>query len=313
MRILFTGSSSFTGFWFAKTLINEGFELTLTHTFQEINNYGSLKTKRIKRLMSSASNIFGCKFGDSKFIDLISSSNFDIICHHGSFVKDYKQLNFDIIKAVEENTYNSLEVFNKFKETGGRGFIFTGSVFENSEGQGSCDKAFSPYGVSKSLSYEILKYYSELTEISLGKFVIPNPFGPYEKASFTNYLVKTWFEKKTPVIKNPDYVRDNIHVDLLALFYLDFVKKICLQNNAQMKVNPSGYIGTQLDFVTKFSKEISKRINLECNFSKDVQTDFSEPMKRINLDSHESFSFSWNEEQAWDCLASYYKNLYSYE
>jgi hypothetical protein len=46
--------------------------------------------------------------------------------------------------------------------------------------------------------------------------VIANPFGPLEEPRFCAYLVKTWAAGQVPEVRTPLYVRDNIHVSLLA-------------------------------------------------------------------------------------------------
>ena len=57
--------------------------------------------------------------------------------------------------------------------------LLTGSVFENDEGAGSRDlRAFSPYGLSKGFTWQLFRYHAQIRSMTLGKFVIPNPFGP---------------------------------------------------------------------------------------------------------------------------------------
>jgi UDP-glucose 4-epimerase len=56
--------------------------------------------------------------------------------------------------------------------------------------------------------------------------VIPNPFGLYEEPHFTAYLMTTWLASETPRVQTPRYVRDNIHVSLLAKAYAAFVAPV---------------------------------------------------------------------------------------
>ena len=65
-----------------------------------------------------------------------------------------------------------------------------------------------------------------MRRISLGKFVIPNPFGPLEEPRFTHYLAKKWFAKEVAIVNTPLYVRDNIHVSLLAKSYVHYVTSL---------------------------------------------------------------------------------------
>ena len=103
------------------------------------------------------------------------------------------------------------------------GVVLTGTVFEQDEGAGDAPlRAFSPYGLSKGLTWQYYRFLSQTMGFPLGKFVIPNPFGPFEEPRFCNYLVQTWFKGEVPTIRTPLYVRDNIHVDLLAHAYAAF-------------------------------------------------------------------------------------------
>ena len=91
--------------------------------------------------------------------------------------------------------------------------LLSGSVFEGGEGAGSQGLPdFSPYGLSKALTARMFAYYCQRAGVGLGKFVIPNPFGPLEEPRFTAYLMKTWLAGATAVCSSPAYVRDNIHV-----------------------------------------------------------------------------------------------------
>ena len=64
----------------------------------------------------------------------------------------------------------------------------TGSVFEQDEGVGNAPMAaFSPYGLSKGLTAQAFRYGCGTLDVPLGKFVIPNPFGPFEEPRFCHY------------------------------------------------------------------------------------------------------------------------------
>ena len=104
--------------------------------------------------------------------------------------------------------------------------LLTGSVFEGGEGAGSQGLPdFSPYGLSKCLDCPGVPLLLRLAGLSLGKFVIPNPFGPYEEPRYTAYLMKNWLAGETPSCSSPAYVRDNIHVSLLAKAYARFARE----------------------------------------------------------------------------------------
>ena len=90
----------------------------------------------------------------------------------------------------------------------------------------------------------MLRHFTGEQGIALGKFVIPNPFGPYEEPRFTSFLIRMWSEGKTPVVGTPAYLRDNIHVSLLARAYADFVGRLS-GNREVHRHGPCGYVERQ--------------------------------------------------------------------
>ena len=159
---------------------------------------------------------------------------------------NYKSPDFDPLRALENNTANLRNILSTFKDCGGKALLLTGTVFEMDEGKGDEPlHPFSPYGLSKGLTWQIFRYFCHSTGIPIGKFVIPNPFGPWEEPRFTAYLMNTWKEGKTAKVQTPDYIRDNIHVGLLAAAYSVFAEQVVLNTVGPIKLNPSGYVETQ--------------------------------------------------------------------
>jgi UDP-glucose 4-epimerase len=46
-------------------------------------------------------------------------------------------------------------------------------------------------------------FYAAREGFTFEKFVIPNPFGPYEEPRFTAYLMKTWVAGETARAQTP--------------------------------------------------------------------------------------------------------------
>jgi UDP-glucose 4-epimerase len=307
MRILFTGGSSFTGYWFVKELAGAGHEVVATFRRQPNEYPDELRRQRVNALTSVCHSIFGVSFGDESFVTLIKDGNFDLLCHHGADATNYKSPAFDIASALASNTYQLPVVLDTLQNSGCRKIILTGSVFENDEGAGSDSlRAFSPYGLSKAFTWQTFRYHAEVRQLTLGKFVIPNPFGPYEEPRFTHYLMKCWFAGEPAVVNTPLYVRDNIHVSLLARVYAQFAMSLA---DGVTRINPSGYVESQGAVTTRVAGEMQKRLCLKCAFEFKPQTDFSEPRTRINTDSCDAKRFNWDEASAWDDLANYYTRL----
>lgn len=310
MRILFTGASSFSGLWFAKELVHAGHEVTATFK-RPLEAYTGIRRQRVDSLLPHCQAHFDISFGDDNFIKLIREEGpWDLLCNHAAEVTDYRSPNFDFATALATNTKNLKEVLVALQQTGCQKILLTGSVFEPHEGAGSDGlRAVSPYGLSKGLTTESFAYYTAMMNMSLGKFVIPNPFGAYEEGRFTNYLAQSWLSGKSASVNTPLYVRDNVPVDLLAKAYAQFAAKLPSTPGLH-KFNPSYYAESQGDFTRRFANEMQLRLNVPCNFELKSQADFPEPKTRINTERLDPKLLNWNESQFWDQCADYYNKLH---
>lgn len=310
MKILFTGASSFTGYWFVKALAKAGHEVITTFR-RPLSIYQGIRRERIESLIPLCRPAFESSFGHENFFKLIREEGpFDLLCHHAADVTNYKDPAFDVLGAVGNNTFNLKNTLLALQGSGCNKILLTGSVFEQGEGAGSEDlRAVSPYGLSKGLTSEFFQFYTTILGMKLGKFVIPNPFGPYEEARFTSFLAQTWLQHKMAPVSMPAYVRDNIHSSLLALAYADFAKSLNDEPGIT-KLNPSGYPESQGAFVLRFAREIGSRLGIPCEVDLQKQKEFPEPKVRINTDLLDAEALGWNESKAWDDLAKYYQRLY---
>jgi UDP-glucose 4-epimerase len=304
MKILFTGASSFTGYWMVHALAGAGHEVIAPLRGKE-DGYSDAKALRVGLLPPVCELQFGVNFGDERFLELIESRGpFDVLCHHAAEVREYRSADFDAVGALVGNVHKLIAVLRKLKEKNCRKMILTGSVFEPDEGIGPAPRdAFSPYGLSKGLTWQYVRYYAGREGFTLGKFVIPNPIGPLEEPRFISYLMKNWLTGQTPAVKTPRYVRDNIHVDLLAAAYRRFVETL---GETSAHFGPSGYVESMGEFANRVAGEMSKRLGRECKVKLEEQTDFSEPMTPVNMDPTSGAEFGWSESAAWDKLAEYY-------
>lgn len=307
MKILFTGASSFTGNWFVRQLAENGHDVWATFTKENAEAYDGIRKERVQSLMDLCHPVWSCPFGSAPFIECIRrEKKWDLFCHHAADVRDYKSIDFDINAAVAQNTRNIRQVMEMLQAQACNKIVLTGSVFEQNEGAGESPmRAFSPYGLSKGLTAEIFRFWSQITGFDLGKFVIPNPFGPLEEPRFTSYLANTWLAKKNAGVKTPAYVRDNIHVSLLARGYTRFCESVKTASGFK-KINPSGYVESQGTFAKRFAEAMQTRFNLPCEVEFSEQTTFEEPEMRVNTDRLDPAELLWDESKAWDDIADFY-------
>jgi nucleoside-diphosphate-sugar epimerase len=306
VRVLFTGASSFTGAWFVRELAAAGHEVTAVFTRQLQDYDEPLRRERVELAAAHARAVHGLRFGDERFLELASGEPWDLLAHHAADVTDYKSPDFDYVRALGNNVRNLPAVLAALSSGGCRRVLLTGSVFEGGEGAGSEGLPdFSPYGLSKALTAQAFRFACARAGLGLGKLVVPNPFGPLEEPRFTAYLMRSWLGGKTPGCNSPAYVRDNIHVSLLARVYARFAAE--LPDAGFVRLNPSGYVESQGAFARRVAAEMRPRLGLECPLELAVQSEFGEPRVRINTDLPDPRGLGWSEAEAWDGMARWYQ------
>jgi UDP-glucose 4-epimerase len=304
MRILFTGASSFTGYHFVQALVRDGHELVCTLT-KDPNGYSGQHRARVQKLMNDPRIQwqYSVEFGDDRFLKTLERLEPEIVCHHGAMVGNFRSESFDLFGAIENNARGAKEVMQRMAWHHARKLIVTGTVFEQGEGFGAEKRAFNEYGLSKGLAYQVFKHYGERSGVPVRKFVIPNPIGPMDQPRFTAHLMETWRVGQVAQIKTPHYVRDNIHVDLLAMCYSGFVLS---DDNGMDTLGPSGYVSTVGEFVAMMAKEVRDRTGWACAYEALPQSDWSEPRMRFNQQDavrySERYAYRWDEKAAWDAL-----------
>ena len=152
MKILFTGASSFTGFWFVKTLAAAGHEIVCPVT-RNVVDYADIRLWRVEMLKPVCRFVPQSPFGSENFLKIIRENRFDLLCHHAAEVRNYKSPDFDADRAFHYNTLNLREVLAAIKPRGLKAVVTTGTYFEPDEGAGDMPlRAFSPYSLSKGLT-----------------------------------------------------------------------------------------------------------------------------------------------------------------
>ena len=309
MRILFTGASSFTGSWFVRELAGAGHEIVAAFR-GAAKDYDGVRGERVKAAAKMVEPLWSVEFGDDRFLEAAGAQDFDIFLHHAAEMDNYRSWDFDALAAAAKNTRSARRLLTLLSERSCRKLILTGSVFEPYEGVGDAtQRAFNPYGLSKHLTFELFRIEAERIGLSLGKFVIPNPFGPQEEMRFTSYLAKEWAAGRTPTVATPVYVRDNIHVSLLALAYRRFCETLA-DVSGLVRRGPSGYIESQGAFGRRVAREIGVRTGWACRVTEGAQKDFPEPLIRSNAELAAQAFPEWDEATAWDELAGYYDRMF---
>src|ERR1700739_115911 len=159
MKVLFTGASSFTGFWFIKTLAAADHEVVCPLR-GSVDRYEGVRKARVEKLQPICRLVPETTFGSDQFRKLIQEGPWDLLCHHATETANYRSPDFDVLEAAKHNTLNLRNTLGELKSGGLKAVILTGTVFENDEGTGNAPlTAFSGYGLSKGLTWQMFRYY----------------------------------------------------------------------------------------------------------------------------------------------------------
>src|SRR5262249_9405257 len=129
MNILFTGGSSFTGFWFIRELTAAGHKVTAVFRRRPEEYSDAVRRQRVELACQACRSVFGCQFGDERFLSLLGEGGWDLLCHHGADVTNYKSPDFDAVAALKNNTHNLVAVLQALGAAGCRRVLLTGSAF----------------------------------------------------------------------------------------------------------------------------------------------------------------------------------------
>lgn len=297
MRVLLTGASSFTGMWFAEALAAAGHEVVAA---ARAGRYADpLRQARMDKVRAVAGVVEDAPFGSDAFIGLVRDGAFDAIGLHGAEVGDYKSPDYDLEAAVAANTLNAEAVF---AAAGGARVVLTGTVFEPGEGQGTEPLvSFSPYGTAKALTGERLKAAATAAGLPVSKFVIANPFGPWEERKFQRLVMTRWSKGEPVHIDQALYVRDNVPVDLMARAYVRTV-----EGGFGDYCSPSGYAGPVGAFFERMAAEIRPRTGWACPLTCATAQEFKEPEDRTARTRLDWRAIGWSERGFWDAYADHY-------
>src|SRR5271165_4493230 len=125
MKILLTGASSFTGFWFARTLAERGHAVTATFQGSR-DSYDAARRRRIDGLPAGVECLWETSLNSEHLPDIANSAEgWDLLCLHGAYVTGYRNPDFDVIGALRNNTAGLQPLLERMTARGLRSVLAT--------------------------------------------------------------------------------------------------------------------------------------------------------------------------------------------
>lgn len=263
MRVLLTGASSFTGAWFVHALAEHDVEVTACCRSRRVD-YDPLRLRRIGWIERCCHLVEACPFGSDRFLDVLRSEGpFGVLCLHAADMGGHhRRPDLDPLAATAATTYRLAQALDLHQGP----VLLTGSLFEADAGAGEPPlRAFSPYGLAKTLIWHVVRFEAERRGLPLGAFVVPSPFGPLERPGFAAELLAAWRAGAVPEVRWPRLVRDHVQVQPLAEAYAAMALSLPHRPGTS-RLAPSQF-AERLDlFAGRLAAEARPRLGLACLF-----------------------------------------------
>lgn len=253
MKIIFCGSSSFSGYHFLTELNKKKIECHAIFTKKK-KFYRFENQKKILNFKFNYINPHvNIKFGSKNFIDIIKTKKINTLCFHhfvvGNLNTKYnlnQNLN-KLLKNIDEVIYNLS--FNKTPL-----LIYTSSIYQKiSLLKGyKLDESRINYGFAKTIVSNVISYLCKKHKVKFIDFELQNPIGCFEKrSSLPSYTASCFFKKKEIKINNPNRLFEFQFIEKIAK---DYYKSIITGKKVNSKYIKSSVKNFKIVFLKNFTK-----------------------------------------------------------
>lgn len=262
MKALFTGASSFTGYWIADALLERGVELVVPLR-GEVGGADPVRAERLRRLSRRCAVVPTAPLGSARLAELARAEGpFDLVWLHAAEVGDFRDPGYHPLVATAASTMGVGALLDASRCPR---VIATGSVFEADEGRGGASsggvrEAIGAYGLAKTLAWHIVRREASYRRLPLTKLVIAHPFGPLEKGGLTRSMVSAWRRGEPAVLRHPWLTRDFVPVTALAAAAAVWATA----SKADGRLCPSGFPETVGAFAERLAMAARARLGLTC-------------------------------------------------
>jgi UDP-glucose 4-epimerase len=260
MRVLVTGAAGFVGSHLVDALLAEGDEVIAADNLSS----GALSNlSNARRLTTGKFSFHRVDVTSGAIADLIGRHKPEVICHLAAQV-DVRKSVADPVFDAQVNLIGTLNVLKAASSSGARKVIFTssgGTIYGEPEASRlpvTEDQVFlpqatpeSPYGVSKKVALDYLRYYKATEGLDYTALALSNVYGPrQEPASEVGlegqvvaiFCRRMLANRPTTIYGDGSQTRDFIYVDDVVAAFLAARTKgtgelINIGSNEELSVN----------------------------------------------------------------------------
>lgn len=260
MRVLFTGSSSFTGYHFLDQINKK--KIKTFAIFSKQRSY--YKKNYQKKILSSKLKFvkpkLNTKFGSNKFLKIIKEEKIDTICFHHFIVGNLDQ-KYKFNQNLKKLLLNLDSVVYYLAQNSNPCIIYTSSVYQRISTNSSYlnDNSRINYGLTKLILFQILKYHCNKNKIKLIDFELQNPIGQFEKEnSLPYYIAKSYFDRSETILNHPKRIFKYEFIDKISK---DYVKVLNNKKRCKSKYKKNSVLEFRKILFTNFNKVEKRKVN----------------------------------------------------
>lgn len=258
MRLLFTGSSSFTGYHFLEEINKKKIKTFAIFTKQRSCYKKSYQKNILSLKLKFINPILNTKFGSNKFLKIIKEKKINTLCFHHFIVGNLNR-NYQFYQNLKKLLLHLEKVVYCLAQNSNPCVIYTSSVYQNISSNNSYlnDESRINYGFTKLIIFQILKYHCKKNKIKLIDFELENPIGQFEKENSLPYIIaKSYFNKSEIKLNYPER---KFKYEFISKISRDYTKVVKSKKKHKSKYKKISVLEFKKTLFTNFNKIKKKK------------------------------------------------------
>lgn len=259
VRVLLTGATGFVGSHVLKRFLALGWVVSVTIRSRS-------NCWRIRSMLADVDAVINLDL--TSLETLFNTYTFDCVVHLATKYTKHDDVS-ELDSLIRSNILFPLSLLSAAQNAGVPAFINTGTFFEYAESsfpltETAERKPLSNYATTKKLfSSHIQKFSTKITIIEL---ILFSPYGPADNDKLIPYLIKSFLEKKKPLVIQGNNEIDLVYVDDIAIAFERAVLKSLEEGLQCHKINIGSGVSISLSSLCYLIKDKLKA-KIDCDIA----------------------------------------------